>query len=137
MSNARAIARLPFIAPLLKRWHIENRDIFELIDFYDLPTTLFYVDPPYVEDQRGKGQKVQYANDAPGMDWHRRLADRLKTIVGKAIVSSYASDRYAALFEGFRRVDGEPYVSSVSKREQREMLLCSFGDTEQTQPNLL
>ena len=47
VSNARAVARLPFVSTLVQRWNIENRDVFKVIDFYDAPTTLFYLDPPY------------------------------------------------------------------------------------------
>lgn len=136
--NARAIALLPYIAPLLQHWHLENRDVFKLIDFYDTPTTLFYVDPPYVAEQRSSGQGKQYTHEASDWQWHKRLAAKLQTIVGKAIVSSYASDRYAALYEGWRRVDGEPYKSnSLPPKIKQEMLLINFPETEQAQSNLI
>lgn len=136
--NVNRIARLPYITPLLQRWHIENRDVFKLIDFYDTPTTFFYVDPPYVAEQRSSGQGKQYTHDASDWSWHKRLAAKLQTIVGKAIVSSYASDKYAGLYEGWRRVDGEPYVAdSNSGKIKQEMLLINFPETEQAQSNLI
>lgn len=131
--------RLPEIAKMISEWNIENMDVFKLIDKYDDPVTLFYIDPPYPDLVRAKGQPItkQYKHDASSPEWHKRLAERLKTIDGKAIVSCYASDEYASWFEGFRRVNGEPYMSFKNKKPRQEMILLNFEEHEQPQPKLI
>lgn len=135
------VMNLHHIHDLLTKIIIENRDIFYIIDFYDSSSVFFYIDPPYPDAMRQQGQGCnQYAHDdASSWDWHKRLADRLKSIKGKAIVSSYASDEYAAMFDGFRRVDGEPYLTGVDagKTKRQEMILLNFEDHEQSQPKLI
>ncbi|MEM3260178.1 MAG: DNA adenine methylase, partial [Thermoplasmata archaeon] len=43
---------------ILKDWVIENKDFRELMDLYNKPTVLFYLDPPYLTG--GKSYKHQF-----------------------------------------------------------------------------
>lgn len=58
---------------------IENMDWHKLIERYDRPHTLFYMDPPYWETA---GYGVEF-----GIEQYEKMAAAMKTIKGKAIVS--------------------------------------------------
>ena len=62
---------------------IECEDVQVVIDRYDTPETLFYLDPPYVSHEG------LYDEGAFGERDHRALAARLAGILGKAAVSYY------------------------------------------------
>jgi len=74
----------------------ECRDFRYVIENYDRPTTVFYVDPPYV-DHEG-----YYAGGFTEQD-HRDLAGLLSGIKGKALVSYYACGLVDELYPGWAR----------------------------------
>lgn len=80
---------------------IENRDALAVIKMYDKPTTLFYVDPPYVFSTRTKEKVyVQEMND----DDHVRLAELLHQVKGMVVLSGYTSKLYDQLYSDWRMV---------------------------------
>ena len=92
--------QLPAIASRLRRVHIENLDAIECIRRYDSPSTLFYLDPPYLPELRSKWRKTAYRHEATPAD-HAQLATVLQQIAGMAIVSGYPSRLYADLYAGW------------------------------------
>jgi len=62
----------------LQRVIIESKSAFDIIEQYDLETTVFYADPPY------EGTEGHYADD--GFN-HRKLAEMAKNIDGKIVIS--------------------------------------------------
>ncbi|WP_323025672.1 DNA adenine methylase [Castellaniella sp.] len=73
---------------------IENRDALDILDIYDGPQTLFYVDPPYVLSTRqmdGAGRYYRHEMDDAA---HERLLDRLATRSGMVVLSGYESELY-------------------------------------------
>lgn len=73
---------------------LESLDALELIKRYDSPDTLFYCDPPYLATANN------YEHGYNEED-HRGLAEALRGIKGKAMISGYDSPLYAALFAGW------------------------------------
>ncbi len=65
---------------------IEHRDFEPLIKTYDRKEALFYLDPPYV------GTEKYYSVDF-GTEDHQRLAELLKNIKGRFILS-YNDDAF-------------------------------------------
>ena len=96
---------------------IENRDAARLIADMDSPSTLFYLDPPYVTATRT--DKNRYTHELDD-DAHRRLAATLDGVKGMVVLSGYASDLYRSLFEdrGWRRVDTETTANGGVKRRE-------------------
>lgn len=93
---------LPRVSARLRRVQIENADWRTILDRYDTPETLFYLDPPYVASTRSDGGYKHEMTDAD----HSDLVTRLLTIEGKAAMSGYASDLYAPLVDaGWTRQD--------------------------------
>lgn len=80
---------------------IENKDAIEVIQYFDSPTTLFYVDPPYVKSVRSEGSRSRYEHEMNDAD-HRRLADVLHQIQGMVVLSGYDSRLYQELFGDWR-----------------------------------
>ena len=79
-----------------QRWlrvSVDQDDWSVILDRYDAPSMLFYLDPPYVPETRKKGQ---YAHELTTDD-HRRLVARLLTLQGMAVLSGYDSPVYAPL----------------------------------------
>lgn len=59
--------------------YIENMDWHQLVERYDRPHTLFYMDPPYWETT---GYGVDF-----GIDQYEKMASAMRELKGKAIVS--------------------------------------------------
>jgi DNA adenine methylase len=74
---------------------IENLPWEQCIDQYDGPHTFFYLDPPY------PGNKCNYQYNMRGIQEHTSLAERLRTIEGKWLLSTYDTDSIRELFDGY------------------------------------
>lgn len=89
----------------LRGVQIECRDASDVIRRCDAPTTLFYLDPPYIHSSRSKWLDV-YAVEMSD-DNHRDLATLARSLEGMVLVSGYPSDLYAECYEahGWQRVE--------------------------------
>lgn len=101
---------------------IENRDAFSIMDTHDTPETLFYVDPPYTHDTRGKGGKYRHELDDGA---HRALAEKVHTLKGMAMVSGYDSPLYRELYAGWRTECKQTHADGA--RARTEILWLSPG----------
>ena len=90
-----AVEGLPEIAQRLQRVQIENAPALEIIQRFDTPRTLFYLDPPYVHGSRGDAAAYGYEMSD---DDHRELAALLRHVKGRAVLSGYRSPLYNELF---------------------------------------
>jgi DNA adenine methylase len=77
----------------LSRVTIENLDWATCIKKYDRPHTLFYLDPPYYQTA---GYGVEF-----GLDQFEKIADILRTMKGKAVVSVGDHQEMHRIFSGF------------------------------------
>jgi DNA adenine methylase len=84
---------LPRLSERLISVLIENKDFRNLIKVYDTEHTFFYVDPPYLPETRRSGA---YKHEMAEED-HRDLAEILKGIKGKVMLSGYPNDLYDSL----------------------------------------
>ena len=74
---------------------IENLDWRDCIERYDSPTTVMYLDPPYL------GNGVNYKFNMRGERDHRSIAEQLSQTKGLWILSSYDTPDIRALFDGY------------------------------------
>ncbi|AWV01972.1 DNA adenine methylase [Burkholderia sp. JP2-270] len=106
--------------------YIERLDWADCIDRYDRPHTLFYLDPPYFET-RGYGVDFPFAE-------YERIAERLRRIKGRAIVSLNDHDEIRRVFDGFH-IETVPlqYTVAGSHRsvERSELIIFSWDDAAQ------
>lgn len=86
-------------AERLKHALIEHDDALAVIQRYDTPQTLFYLDPPYVLDTRSNRRR--YAHEMTDDD-HRSLAEALHAVRGMVVLSGYAGDLYEELYADWK-----------------------------------
>ncbi len=92
--------RLELINARLKKVQIECLDFEKVIKKYDSKSTLFYLDPPYIG-----GEKYYKTSDVNfKIEDHLRLAQALKKIKGKFILSYYDHEFIRASYKTFRIV---------------------------------
>lgn len=93
--------RLYVVASRLKHVQIECGDAAACIKRFDAPSTLFYVDPPYVHFTRSEsGRRRGYQHEMTITD-HQALAVLLNSVRGMVILSGYPSRQYAEWFAGW------------------------------------
>lgn len=88
-----AIERIQDVTTRFRNIKIENKDWENMFDLYDTEKTLWYLDPPYVQDVRSN---AQYENDFTN-EQHMKLIKRLLEMKGMCILSGYANDIYKQL----------------------------------------
>ena len=101
---------------------IENRHAKEVMTAHDGPTTLHYVDPPYVKSTR-TDVSDDYAHELDDED-HIDLLEFLKTLNGRIVLSGYAHDIYQDLLCDWRRVERPALADGA--RERTEVLWMNF-----------
>jgi DNA adenine methylase len=80
---------------------IECRNALEVIQRYDAPETLHYVDPPYCHSVRGRvGGTHGYKHELSDND-HRELAELLHDVDGMVVISGYPSSLYDEIYAGW------------------------------------
>jgi DNA adenine methylase len=103
---------------------IENLDWAELVDRYDRPEALFYFDPPYL------GSEGDYGPGLFAPSQFAAIADRLRRLEGKAIVSLNDVPGIREAFAGFRIETAElPYTigqATSGVKQVREVLIYTF-----------
>lgn len=93
---------LMLAARRLKHAQIENDDALKVIKRFDTPSTLFYVDPPYVHSTRSGGRSRSRYQFEMSDDDHRKLAKVLNAVKGMVMLSGYDSPLYRELYAGWR-----------------------------------
>jgi DNA adenine methylase len=76
---------------------IDGRDALRILEVYDSPKTLFYLDPPYLLESRKQKRKL-YRKEYTEQD-HIDLAKKLHVIQGMAIISHYDCELYRELYK--------------------------------------
>jgi DNA adenine methylase len=94
----------------LRTAQIEHADFRDVLETYDRPDTLAYLDPPYLAETRSGGG---YTHEMTEQD-HRDIAEILLGLKGMAILSGYQHALYQPLESaGWRRVDFSVFARSV------------------------
>jgi DNA adenine methylase len=103
---------------------IENMDWHQLMLRYDRPHTLFYLDPPYLETE---GYGVDF-----GVEQYEKMAETLRGLKGKAIVSLNDHPEIRRIFAGFQ-MDTVPIKYTVGGGartvDRAEVIIYSWDRT--------
>ncbi|MCG7520882.1 DNA adenine methylase [Ruegeria sp. Ofav3-42] len=102
---------------------IEQRPAIDVMRTNDGPTTLHYVDPPYLPETRDKGSDYRHEMT---VDEHSQLLDDLQGLQGHVVLSGYASDLYDTALSGWRRVEIKTRADRAGERT--EILWMNFAD---------
>ena len=88
---------------------IEHMDALRLIERYNNPDVLMYLDPPYVRSARKSGRLYSHEmNDAGQV----RLMETICRSEAKIIISGYRSELYDTYLAGWRSLDSKSQTTS-------------------------
>ncbi len=76
----------------LRDAEIRQRPALEIIDYYNAPDCLLYVDPPYILSTRGRSDRL-YSHEMTDSD-HIELVEVLDRHTGPVVLSGYAHPLY-------------------------------------------
>lgn len=109
----------------LKMAQIENKSAFELIESYNAPDTLIYLDPPYLQSLR---KRNLYKYEMTDMQ-HEELIELIKCSKSKICLSAYDNDLYNARLKNW--YTAEKKTTAQMGKQRVEKLYMNY------QPNLL
>lgn len=116
----------------LKNCKIFQRDAGYLIDFYDAPDTLFYLDPPYINTtQKYNNKKKVYT-----IEDLANLANKIKTVKGKVIISHYVTDDVKEIFN-FLDIHTKVTKQTLNKKSFSQARLEGVWTNFKTNPRTL
>ncbi len=118
-----SVEGLSEITQRLQRVQIENASALEVMQRYDTPETVFYLDPPYVHAARGDA--AAYGYEMTDQD-HVELAAVLNRIRGRAVLSGYRTELYDDLYGDWTRVDAEERTCHSVRKPRRESVWRNF-----------
>lgn len=116
------------VAWRIRQAFIESDDALSIIDRYDGPTALFYIDPPYALESRRRPDHG-YDHEMTDAD-HAALLQRLQALEGHAIVSHYPHPLYDEALTDWRRVEVTARTTN-SDNQATEVIWVSPGAIRQ------
>ncbi|WP_338544672.1 DNA adenine methylase [Pseudomonas benzopyrenica] len=115
---------------------VENRPGLDVMAAHDMPTTLHYVDPPYLHQTRVRGQQPDryYAHEMSD-EQHMELLCGLKSLKGMVVLSGYRSELYQSSLADWTLILTKALASGQSGNGEREECLwlnpaCSHNLTQ-------
>jgi DNA adenine methylase len=124
------INNLEQIAKRLIQVKIENRPAIDVIRQYDRENVLFYVDPPYSFKVRSD-KRIAYESEMTDQD-HIDLADALKSVKGKAIISGYRCELYDRLYSGWACKETKTHSKMNKPRSEAIWLSPNMAESTRT-----
>jgi DNA adenine methylase len=103
------------VAKRLKNAQIENRPALEIIEKYNSPDTLIYLDPPYMHETR-KFTK-HYRNEMSDFD-HEQLLQLLLKSKSKIILSGYDNELYNKTLKGWKKITKQTTCENSDSRTE-------------------
>jgi DNA adenine methylase len=124
-----AVEWLPAVHARLKRVVILNHDAIDVIRQQDGPSTLFYLDPPYLHETRVSKDTYEHEMSP---EQHVALLTALTELKGKFILSGYRSATYDAFADawGWKRVDFDLANNAAGGATKRRMTECLWMNYE-------
>jgi DNA adenine methylase len=110
---------LAAIAARFRTIQVENYPAIRIIELYDTPDTLFYCDPPYVQDTRETSHRRRDYTNEMSDDDHRDLAAALHKIEGRAAISGFPSQLYDELYGDWNKIM-MPRISGASSAYRQD-----------------
>jgi len=110
-------AHVPALVRRLRGVVIENKPALEVLQIFDTPETLFYVDPPYPRSTRN--MRNRYRHPMKTDDEHRALAQCLRSLQGMVIISGYPCELYdRELYPDWKRIERKTFADGARKRTE-------------------
>jgi DNA adenine methylase len=123
-----SIGKLYEVAEILrKNFQILNIDYALAIDRLDFPQAFFYCDPPYPKESRASFNDYRFEFST---DKHIDLSNKLHSIQGMAMISSYETDLYNNLYSDWRKVRFPVKKNNIRSGEVQEVIWMNYDATE-------
>lgn len=119
-----AIEKLYDVADAIRsNFQITNLDFTDCIDKIDFEKAFFYCDPPYPQETRASfnDYKFEFSTDK-----HIELSEKLHSIKGMAMVSSYNSKLYNELYHDWRKVELPIKKNNIRSSEVQEVIWMNY-----------
>lgn len=87
---------LEHAAQRLRQVQIERDDALKIIDRYDTPNTLFYLDPPYIEEVLNSAHRYRHTMTRKQ---HIELLTKIRHVQGMVIISMMEHEIYTAMLQ--------------------------------------
>lgn len=113
------VENLYAVAERLRGVAIEQAPAAEIIERYDHPLALLYIDPPYPAASRTAWKTTAYEHEMSDDD-HRQLAEQLHAAESMVILSGYRCDLYDELFADWLSIDKRARING--KRSATETI---------------
>jgi DNA adenine methylase len=110
----------------LNKTIIENVDAFLLFERYDLPETLWFLDPPYPMKTRTSASVRRGYNCDLSDAQHILLLERIITLKGKVILASYKNELYDEYLQGWKTVHKVGFTDSQNRSKSIETLYLNY-----------
>lgn len=111
----KRIDQLPDLIAKLRQMQIENMDVLELMERFDRPSTIIYLDPPYVRSTRT--DRKRYRHEMSDDD-HRQLAEMANQLECMVAISGYDSELYEEIFPAGKWIMRKAPVSKQNTRNK-------------------
>jgi DNA adenine methylase len=121
-----AVDGLPAVHRRLRRVVVLNRPALDVLRAEDGESTLFYLDPPYLDETRSAPEIYRFEM---GRDEHRELLEAVRGLRGQVMLSGYPSALYDSALVGWRRHEFElpnNAASGAAKARETEVVWCNF-----------
>lgn len=103
-------ANLAAVCQRLQGVIIENKDALAVMRAHDAETTLHYIDPPYVPETRGQGNR--YYSHEMTIEGHEQLLAVARTMTGMVMISGYDTEVYNDMLAGWQKTEKSSRISA-------------------------
>lgn len=117
-------ARLLPAADRLQGVSIECKPALDVIESYDRPGVVMYVDPPYLG---ATGRSIGYSREMTATAEHEALLERLARCEAHVILSGYAHPIYDTALAGWSR---HTFTTITSGKPRQEVVWMNYGESE-------
>lgn len=119
-----ALEKLHEVAEVIRsNFQITNLDFMDCIEKIDFPKAFFYCDPPYPEETRASKNDYKFEFTT---EKHIQLSDKLHSIEGLAMISSYNSNLYNELYKDWRKVEFPIKKNNIRSGEVQEVIWMNY-----------
>lgn len=113
---------LPKIIERVKNVKVIHGNAMEVIQGYDSDNTLYYLDPPYLQETRTS--KKIYEEDEMDDKKHEELGKLINSCKGRVIISGYPSNLYSDLFKDWKMIKIEVANHASQQKSKKKKLEC-------------
>ncbi len=106
------IEHLHAVAGRFRGVTIESMPTLKLMQLYDSDQALFYLDPPYVSETRGRWASASYRHEMSDED-HIEFLAAVRDLRGHVVISGYRHPIYDEGLADWQRVDREARVNGA------------------------